>query len=258
MRTLWAASDGVGPGQGGGAAGEGELAELAAGERPGLSGHGREGLQRLKRAAAAGRQRPIRAGGSGHFPVPAGLRRPMVSVPASRLQQGRPVGAGVRPARACHTRPLGDFRDTAPIPAQERRPLDYTFHPDPSPSAPPPYPRAPRLGVGRFLDDFRALGRTGRPSSPSPTPSRSPSRRSASTTDLISGIRDRGFAHTTPIQSAVLPLVRGGGDIVACAETGTGKTAAFVLPLVDRLLAAATATHAAGRRPRRPAPACWC
>ena len=67
--------------------------------------------------------------------------------------------------------------------------------------------------------------------------------------DLISGIRDRGFAHTTPIQSAVLPLVRGGGDIVACAETGTGKTAAFVLPLVDRLLAAATATHAAGAPP---------
>jgi ATP-dependent RNA helicase RhlE len=67
--------------------------------------------------------------------------------------------------------------------------------------------------------------------------------------DLISGIRDRGFAHTTPIQSAVLPLVRAGGDIVACAETGTGKTAAFVLPLVDRLLAAATATHAAGSPP---------
>jgi ATP-dependent RNA helicase RhlE len=67
--------------------------------------------------------------------------------------------------------------------------------------------------------------------------------------DLISGIRDRGFAHTTPIQSAVLPLVRGGGDIVACAETGTGKTAAFVLPLVDRLLAAVTAAHAAGVPP---------
>ena len=62
--------------------------------------------------------------------------------------------------------------------------------------------------------------------------------------DLISGIRDRGFAHTTPIQSAVLPLVRAGGDIVACAETGTGKTAAFVLPLVDRLLQEAAARAA--------------
>jgi ATP-dependent RNA helicase RhlE len=53
---------------------------------------------------------------------------------------------------------------------------------------------------------------------------------------LLDGIRDRGFTHTTPIQTAVLPLVRGTGDLIACAETGTGKTAAFVLPLLDRLL----------------------
>ena len=54
---------------------------------------------------------------------------------------------------------------------------------------------------------------------------------------LLEGIRDRGFTHTTPIQTAVLPLVRGTGDLIACAETGTGKTAAFVLPLLDRMLA---------------------
>jgi ATP-dependent RNA helicase RhlE len=54
---------------------------------------------------------------------------------------------------------------------------------------------------------------------------------------LLEGIRDRGFTHTTPIQTAVLPLVRGSGDLIACAETGTGKTAAFVLPLLDRMLA---------------------
>ena len=54
--------------------------------------------------------------------------------------------------------------------------------------------------------------------------------------DLLAGVRDRGFVRTTPVQTAVLPLVRAGGDFIACAETGTGKTAAFVLPLVDRLL----------------------
>ena len=53
---------------------------------------------------------------------------------------------------------------------------------------------------------------------------------------LEQGIRDRGFTHTTPIQTAVLPLVRAGHDLIACAETGTGKTAAFVLPLLERLL----------------------
>ena len=152
---------GVGPGQGGGAAGEGELAELAAGKRPGLSGHGCESLQRLKRAAAAGRQRTIRAGRTPAFPACGRASAgPMVSVPASGYSR---VGRSCWRAAggACHTRRLGDFRDTAPIPATERRPLDYTFHPDPSPSAPPPFPRAPRLGIGRFLDDFRALGRTG-------------------------------------------------------------------------------------------------
>ena len=53
---------------------------------------------------------------------------------------------------------------------------------------------------------------------------------------IVEGIRDRGFTHTTPIQTAVLPLVRGTGDLIACAETGTGKTAAFVLPILARLL----------------------
>jgi ATP-dependent RNA helicase RhlE len=58
---------------------------------------------------------------------------------------------------------------------------------------------------------------------------------------LLEGIKDRGFTHTTPIQTAVLPLVRGTGDLIACAETGTGKTAAFVLPLLDRMLSSAHA-----------------
>ncbi len=51
----------------------------------------------------------------------------------------------------------------------------------------------------------------------------------------MAGIRDRGFRTTTPIQSAVLPLVREHRDLIGCAETGTGKTAAFVLPILDRL-----------------------
>jgi ATP-dependent RNA helicase RhlE len=64
--------------------------------------------------------------------------------------------------------------------------------------------------------------------------------------DLMAGISDRGFVSTTPVQTAVLPHVRAGHDLIACAETGTGKTAAFVLPLVDRLLNAATAAGGQG------------
>ena len=53
---------------------------------------------------------------------------------------------------------------------------------------------------------------------------------------LLEGIRDLGFSHTRPIQTAVIPLALAGHDIIACAETGTGKTAAFVVPMVQWLL----------------------
>ena len=53
---------------------------------------------------------------------------------------------------------------------------------------------------------------------------------------LIEGVRVRGFNATTPIQSAVIPIVMDGDDLIGCADTGTGKTAAFLLPILNRLL----------------------
>ncbi len=53
---------------------------------------------------------------------------------------------------------------------------------------------------------------------------------------LLEGIRDLGFVDTRPIQSAVIPLALGTHDLIACAETGTGKTAAFVVPTLQWLL----------------------
>ena len=58
---------------------------------------------------------------------------------------------------------------------------------------------------------------------------------------LIEGIRIRGFASTTPIQSAVIPFVMNGDDLIGCAATGTGKTAAFLLPILNRMLKARAA-----------------
>jgi ATP-dependent RNA helicase RhlE len=55
---------------------------------------------------------------------------------------------------------------------------------------------------------------------------------------LIEGVRIRGFAVTTPIQSAVVPIVMNGDDLIGCADTGTGKTAAFLLPILNRMLRA--------------------
>jgi ATP-dependent RNA helicase RhlE len=57
---------------------------------------------------------------------------------------------------------------------------------------------------------------------------------------LLEGIRDLGFADTRPIQSAVIPFALAGRDLIACAETGTGKTAAFVVPTLQRLITTRT------------------
>ncbi|HTL00693.1 MAG TPA: DEAD/DEAH box helicase [Vicinamibacterales bacterium] len=53
---------------------------------------------------------------------------------------------------------------------------------------------------------------------------------------LEQAVVDRGFVNTTPIQSAVYPGVFDGVDLVACAQTGTGKTLAFLLPIMQKLL----------------------
>jgi ATP-dependent RNA helicase RhlE len=55
---------------------------------------------------------------------------------------------------------------------------------------------------------------------------------------LLEGIVIRGFEKTTPIQSAVIPIALAGHDVIGCADTGTGKTVAFVLPILNRLLKA--------------------
>ncbi len=55
-------------------------------------------------------------------------------------------------------------------------------------------------------------------------------------TRLLEGIRDLGFTTTRPIQTAVIPLALGHHDLIACAETGSGKTAAFVVPTLQWLL----------------------
>jgi ATP-dependent RNA helicase RhlE len=53
---------------------------------------------------------------------------------------------------------------------------------------------------------------------------------------LLSGIRDLGWAETRAIQSGVIPIALSGADVIACAETGTGKTAAFLVPILQQFL----------------------
>ncbi|MGP1692521.1 MAG: DEAD/DEAH box helicase, partial [Giesbergeria sp.] len=52
---------------------------------------------------------------------------------------------------------------------------------------------------------------------------------------IMKAVREQGYEIPTPIQAQAIPAVLAGHDLLAGAQTGTGKTAAFVLPLLDRL-----------------------
>ncbi len=52
---------------------------------------------------------------------------------------------------------------------------------------------------------------------------------------LLQGVAAMGYTEATPIQSESIPHILAGRDVVGCAQTGTGKTAAFVLPLLQRI-----------------------
>ena len=55
---------------------------------------------------------------------------------------------------------------------------------------------------------------------------------------LLEGIEASGYENATPVQEQVIPIILSGKDIIASAQTGTGKTAAFLLPIVNKLIAA--------------------
>src|SRR3984893_4621453 len=54
--------------------------------------------------------------------------------------------------------------------------------------------------------------------------------------DLLRGLKDLGFARPTPIQADAIPPALEGKDVLACAMTGSGKTVAFLLPILNQLL----------------------
>ena len=53
---------------------------------------------------------------------------------------------------------------------------------------------------------------------------------------LLAGIKDLGFTRPTPIQADAIPRAMTGRDVLACAMTGSGKTIAFLLPILHRLM----------------------
>ncbi len=68
---------------------------------------------------------------------------------------------------------------------------------------------------------------------------------------ILDAIRDAGYTAPTPIQRAAIPLALNGRDIMGLAQTGTGKTAAFTLPIIERLIDGPRRTRALILTPTR-------
>ena len=69
--------------------------------------------------------------------------------------------------------------------------------------------------------------------------------------ELLRAIEAKGYRQATPIQQKAIPLILAGKDILAGAQTGTGKTAGFTLPILQLLAATAPPQNS-----RRPVPVC--
>jgi ATP-dependent RNA helicase RhlE len=68
---------------------------------------------------------------------------------------------------------------------------------------------------------------------------------------LLRAVADSGYTAMTPIQAKAIPIVLGGRDVMGAAQTGTGKTAAFTLPLLQKMLRHENASMSPARHPVR-------
>ena len=70
---------------------------------------------------------------------------------------------------------------------------------------------------------------------------------------LIAAVTALGYEEPTPVQRETIPLILSGRDLLAQAATGTGKTAAFALPMIQRLTTPDPGTKKASTRARKSA-----
>jgi ATP-dependent RNA helicase RhlE len=68
--------------------------------------------------------------------------------------------------------------------------------------------------------------------------------------EVLDAVRDAGYTHPTPIQEQAIPLALSGRDLIGLAQTGTGKTAGFTLPIIHNLLTAPLSSDDAVRQHR--------
>ena len=68
---------------------------------------------------------------------------------------------------------------------------------------------------------------------------------------ILKALQHEGYTHPTPIQAQSIPFLLEGRDLLGCAQTGTGKTAAFAIPMIQRMVNAQGGAPRGGRKPIR-------
>ena len=69
--------------------------------------------------------------------------------------------------------------------------------------------------------------------------------------ELLRAVEDAGYSEPTPIQAQAIPVIMAGRDVMGGAQTGTGKTAGFTLPMLHRIARHANASSSPARHPVR-------
>src|SRR5512138_3456783 len=69
--------------------------------------------------------------------------------------------------------------------------------------------------------------------------------------ELLRAVDDAGYTTPTPIQAQAIPVILAGRDVMGGAQTGTGKTAGFALPILQKLLPTANSSPSPARHPGR-------
>ena len=123
-----------------------------------------------------------------------------------------------------NTSPLGT---AVPAAAHDAPAHDAPIAPD---AVSPARPAGSTLGVPTILPTFDALGLI---------------------PELLRAVKDTGYTAPTPIQAQAIPIILAGHDVMGGAQTGTGKTASFTLPLLQRLAKYASSSPSPARHPVR-------
>lgn len=69
---------------------------------------------------------------------------------------------------------------------------------------------------------------------------------------LLENVKRSGYKNPTPVQKNAIPIIKAGRDLMACAQTGSGKTAAFLLPILHNILESGLPESNQGQRPQMP------